>query len=180
MDSQKLNARVATKEIVEDENEYDLGNSNDGVYIDIENSPIYSKLTGKEDIGFLKVKTPSLFLGYINGNILNKKNKTIFITKDVTYRENGKYHNLGRDGDYLLLKSKLIWFIEIKRELFKDIHITKVGIRKIENRLKMSIYVRGLKDYKPDIENTLSKCFSLSPEKDYIYELLDFQSQTYK
>lgn len=44
----------------------------------------------------------------------------------------------------------------------------------------MSIYVRGLKDYKPDIENTLSKCFSLSPEKDYIYELLDFQSQTYK
>ena len=176
----EVGPRVATKEIVEDENEYDLGNSNDGVYIDIENSPIYSKLTGKEDIGFLKVKTPSLFLGYINGNILNKKNKTIFITKDVTYRENGKYHNLGRDGDYLLLKSKLIWFIEIKRELFKDIHITKVGIRKIENRLKMSIYVRGLKDYKPDIENTLSKCFSLSPEKDYIYELLDFQSQTYK
>lgn len=158
-----------------------LGSINPGISVKIINNKKYQKICKTENIGFLLINTPSIYLGYIKGNILQKpKSKMNLKTKDICTYENEKLIILGRDNEYIKHNEKIIWFYDVGKHFYNNSHVLKVKITKnIKDKLDIKIFYRSniiIEEFK----DILFRKYHLKKDLDYSIHLIEFNSSQYK
>ena len=174
--------RVATKKVnLNDVLTFELGNPNPGIKINIIENEKYQKLCGTDQVGYLNIETPSIYLGYIIGKTLQKPIcKNILKTKDICVKDNEGIHLLGRDGDYIIKKDRIIWFYEIGNNFYKNVNILKVKIKKeTQNKLNIMFYHRN-QITTNDFSETLLNKYGLTKNLEYSINLVEFNNSQYK
>lgn len=153
----EVGPRVATYEFDSSNKPIDIGRINKGINVTVVENKQYKELTNLNSIGYLKVHTPSVYLGYINGNQLRKpKSNKCLLTKDIVYHKDGKYYLLGRDNEYIIINSTLYWFQEFKNFIYNNPKVLKVKIEKDDkDKLHFTIFCKSKGNVTVDFENTL-------------------------
>lgn len=174
--------RVATAELNIENDRVDIGRINQGIEVAIVENEKYKKMTMLETIGYLKIYTPSIYLGYIQGNRLCKNDSSGFIlTKDIVYYSDGKYYLLGRETEYIIIDSQLHWFQDFKSFFYNNPNILKVKIQKSpENKLMFTIFYKNGNGAKFDMEDSFSSYFGLKKGLDYSLKTIEYQYNQYK
>lgn len=174
--------RVATKKVnLNDVLTFELGNPNPGIKINIIENEKYQKLCGTDQVGYLNIETPSIYLGYIIGKTLQKPiSKNVLKTKDICVKDNEGMQLLGRDGDYIIKKDKIIWFYEIGNNFYKNLNVLKVKIKKeTQNKLNIMVYHRN-QITTNDFSKTLLNKYGLTKNLEYSINLVEFNNSQYK
>ena len=174
--------RVATSRLNGEKERIDLGKINNGIEVTIVEDNHYKELTKYECVGLLKIYTPSVFLGYIQGNKLCKPDFANFImTKDIVCYCDGKYYLLGRENEYIVIGSKLYWFQDFKSFFYDNLPgVLKVKIRKNSlNKLIFTIFHKNCNGTTCDMENSFRSFFGLK-KADYSLKVVEYQYNQYK
>jgi len=158
-----------------------LGDANPGISLQIEHQEKYQELCKAPKAGYLQIETPSLYLGYIQGNVLIPPvSNSILYTKDICVLENGKYQILGRDDEYIQHQNKTIWFYDIGKIFYKTPDVLKVKVGKdSQQRLDIKVYHRNKIEIE-DFKKNIAAQYKLEDEKDYAIELIKFNNSQYK
>lgn len=177
--------RVATNKFCEgniDADKLSLGIFNEGINASIIRSHEYEVITNIPGVGYLKIFTQSVYVGYIEGNILKKPESQLYlITKDIVYERDNEYYLLGREDEYLLKNNKLYWFQEIKSHFYDNPNILKVIIKKQKNDvLDITIFYKNLCDSTPEIESSFLSKYQLQKGIDYSLKIIKYEYNHYK
>jgi acyl-CoA synthetase (AMP-forming)/AMP-acid ligase II len=132
-------------------------------------------------MGYLQIETPSIYLGYIRGNVLDKPaSDTVLTTKDIVVKKEGRYFILGREGDFIEYKDRIIWFNSLSDELYHAPEVLKVSIRKdSEDRMEIGVFHRN-KINIPEVEQALKDKYDLHAGDHYDLKLIEFNNTYYK
>lgn len=174
--------RVATSKLGIEKSEVDIGQINSGIEVSIVEDEKYRKITNIKAIGYLKIYTPSIYLGYIQGNNLCKPESSEFVmTKDIVYYSDNKYYLLGRDDEYVIIGSNLHWFQDFKSFFYNNPNVLKVRIQKdIDNKLFFTIFYKSKDGVDFDMEDLFDSYFSIKKEIDYSLTVVGYQYNQYK
>ncbi len=174
--------RVATKKLNLNETlSLDLGIANPAIKMEIIKNEKYQKLYGADEVGYLRVETPSIYLGYIVGNTVQKPiHSSTLKTKDVCIKDNNGIHLLGRDEHYTIKNDKIIWFYDIGNNFYKNPNVLKVNIKKeIDSKLNITVYHRN-QIVTDDFSDVLYSKYGLTKNSEYTMNLVEFNSSQYK
>lgn len=158
-----------------------IGKVNPKVKVDVVANHFYQKLTGNKNVGYLRIKSPSIYLGYIEGSELRKnRSGKVLLTKDIADVDERGMRILGRENDFFLNDGKVRWFSELSQNLYDDVNVLKIKIKKQdENKILISAYYRS-----PVNEDVLRKSLSeklhLTQGRDYELKLIEFANNQYK
>lgn len=138
----------------------------------------YSKI---KNSGYLKIKSPSIYLGYINGNVLQKSvSNNELLTKDIAIERKGKITLLGRENEFIKIKNKPVWFYNLSNEFYKHSNVLKIKIEKNSlDVLNIIVFYRGKLNV-IDISSSLKKKYNLTEGVDYNISLKKFNNNLYK
>jgi len=158
-----------------------LGKANPGINLQIIKDKKYQDLCDTENIGYMTIQTPSLYLGYIEGNELRKPTVAFkLFTKDICEQKNGTFHILGRDDEYIQHNNSIIWFYDIGVIFYRDAQVLKVKVHKgVDNKLDIKVYHRNAIALET-CKVTLLEQHDLRDDKDYTIELIKFNNSQYK
>lgn len=158
-----------------------LGKANPGITLQIIKDKKYQALCNTEDIGYMMIQTPSLYLGYIEGNTLIKPSVAFkLFTKDICVQRDGAFHILGRDDEYIHHDNTIIWFYDIGAVFYKDAQVLKVKVYKSDDdKLDIKVYHRNAIALEA-CKEALAEQFDLQDDKDYTVELIKFNNSQYK
>ena len=176
--------RVATNKYTEapaPDWELCIGSVNPGITIKLAASEKYQDKYSDTSIGYLQISSPSIYLGYIKGNELDKpQSDTVLTTKDICIKRDNRLFVLGREGDFIEYKDRIIWFNSLSDELYHAPEILKVNIRKDkDDKLEIGIFHRN-KISVPDIEQALKDKYDLHHGDNYHLKLIEFNNTYYK
>ncbi|HEU4552189.1 MAG TPA: AMP-binding protein [Chitinophaga sp.] len=176
--------RVATNKYAEAPlpgRELCIGSVNPGITIKLAASEKYQEKYSDTPIGYLQISSPSIYLGYIKGNELHKPpSDTVLTTKDICIKKENRVFVLGREGDFIEYKDRIIWFNSLSDELYHAPEILKVSIRKDkDDKLEIGIFHRN-KITVPDIQQVLKDKYDLHEGDNYYLKLIEFNNTYYK
>lgn len=176
--------RVATNKYTDapiDSEEFCIGNVNPGISIKIAANEKWPAKYNEGETGYLQIDSPSIYLGYIKGNQLNKpQSNTILLTKDICVKKDNRFFLLGREGDFIEYKDRIIWFNCLTKELYHTPEILKVKIEKENNnKLEIKIFHRN-KISVVEIKTVLKNKYDLNDGDHYNMSLIEFNNTQYK
>jgi len=174
--------RVATKQINLNETlDLSIGTANPEIKMEVINVEKYQTLCNSENAGYLNIKTPSIYLGYIKGKKLQKpESGNVLKTKDVCIKKGNEIYLLGRDEEYIIQKNKIIWFYEIGSNFYENPNVLKVKIKKEkQNKLDIKVYHRN-RITTSDFTKTLATKYALTKNLEYSIQLVEFKNSQYK
>jgi long-chain acyl-CoA synthetase len=158
-----------------------IGETNPEVEVEIINKKKYQELCETENVGYLKIKSPSIYLGYIKGNLLVKSpsNKEL-ITKDIGINNNGAITILGREDEFIKINDKPIWFYKLSEEFYKHPNIIKITISKTDyDTLNIKVFYRGRVNI-TEITDSLDCKYNLRQGINYELFQIKFNNAQYK
>jgi len=163
------------------ESELCIGGVNPGIHLKVTASEKYQGKYDDTPIGYLQINSPSIYLGYIKGNELDRpKSDTVLTTKDICIKKDNRFFVLGREGDFIEYKDRIIWFNSLSDELYHAPEILKVNIRKDqEDKLEIGIFHRN-KISVPEIQQALKEKYDLHYGDNYHLKLIEFNNTYYK
>lgn len=161
--------------------EASIGIVNPGIRLKIAGNEKYQDRYSDTEIGYLQIETPSIYLGYIRGNVLEKPlSSSILTTKDICVKRDNHYVILGREGDFIEHQDRIIWFNSLSDELYHAPEVLKVSIRKdAEDRMEIGVFHRN-KINIPEIEEALKDKYDLHAGAHYDLKLIEFNNTYYK
>lgn len=177
--------RVATNKFNSDHiknNKISLGNLNTGIHATIIPNQEYEAKTNISGVGYLKIFTQSVYIGYIEGNkLIRPESNEYIITKDIVYKQNNEYYLLGRENEYIVKNNKLYWFQEFKSHFYNNPNILKVIIKKQMNYiLDITVFYKCLHDITLEIEDSFLSKYKLEKDIDYKLHIIKYQYNQYK
>jgi acyl-CoA synthetase (AMP-forming)/AMP-acid ligase II len=160
---------------------YSIGAANPGVETYVSVCETYSTLQNRNNVGYLSILSPSIYIGYIKGaGIVHPESTSLLKTKDIAYMENNQIYILGRENEYIECKERIIWFHQIAEQLYNDPSVLKVKIEKEANNiLNIKIYHRNTASYQ-DLIDVLKTNFDLMWKRNYMIEFIEFSNNQYK
>ncbi|WP_343689637.1 class I adenylate-forming enzyme family protein [Chitinophaga sp.] len=176
--------RVATckyTDVPEKDSEACIGVVNPGITLRVAPAEKYQDKYNDTPIGYLQIETPSIYLGYIRGNVLDKpSSNTVLTTKDIVVKKDDRYFILGREGDFIEYKDRIIWFNSLSDELYHAPEVLKVSIRKdSEDRMEIGVFHRNRINI-PEVEQALKDKYDLHAGDHYDLKLIEFNNTYYK
>lgn len=174
--------RVATSKLNIEKTKVDIGQINPGIEVSIVEDEKYREITKIKAIGYLKIYTPSIYLGYIQGSSLCKPESSEFImTKDIVYYSDNTYCLLGRDNEYIMIGSKLYWFQDFKSFFYNNPNVLKVKIQKdTDSKLIFTIFYKSKDSVNFDMEDSFNSYFGIKKDLDYSLTVVGYQYNQYK
>lgn len=158
-----------------------IGQINPRISVSIQKSTKYQKICGLTEIGHLKVNSKSIYLGYIQGNKLQKpKSDSSIKTKDICTLIDNKIVLLGRENQYVFHNGNILWFNQLSQHFYEDAHVLKVKIKKnIQNQLNIVVYHRNV-DSVNDLKESFEAIYDFKYDSNYVLELVEFNNTQYK
>ncbi|WP_143304654.1 AMP-binding protein [Chitinophaga vietnamensis] len=176
--------RVATykfMELLSEQEEWCIGDINPGISVEVQREKKYEEMYQGINIGYLSIRSPSIYLGYIKGNKLKKTpSPQVLRTKDICIEKGKRFYLLGREDDFIIYKGKIIWFYKLSRDLYETPGILKITIRKnAGDVLEIKIFHRNVISI-TGIQDVLNKKYDLKYGVNYHIKLMEFNNTHYK
>jgi acyl-CoA synthetase (AMP-forming)/AMP-acid ligase II len=176
--------RVATHkslELLSGEEEWCIGDINPGISVEVLAEKKYEAMYRHANVGYLAIKSPSIYLGYIRGNKLKRTaSSQVLRTKDICIEKEKRFYLLGREDNFIVSKNRIIWFDRLSRDLYETPGILKIMIRKhAGNRLEIKIFHRNVISI-AGLQDILEKKYDLKHGDNYHIKLMEFNNTYYK
>lgn len=176
--------RVATHkslELLSGEEEWCIGDINPGISVEVLAEKKYEAMYRHANVGYLAIKSPSIYLGYIRGNKLKRTaSSQVLRTKDICIEKEKRFYLLGREDNFIICKNRIIWFERLSRDLYETPGILKIMIRKhAGNMLEIKIFHRNVISI-AGLQDILEKKYDLKHGDNYHIKLMEFNNTYYK
>lgn len=173
--------RVSTKSFKKEDENYmiSIGTPNPNVDVQIKKTAKYDKIFNNSAIGILNIQSPSVFLGYIKGNKIQKPVSAKMIkTKDLGMKmDNGEIVLLGRSDQYFVSNGKPVWFYDLNEEIYESDNVIKVKIQK-KTKMMIDVFYRGILE-ENNVVNSLQQKYGIENNKDYNIQFIKYDGNQY-